>query len=167
MIKTDIFYVIINVGQKLGKLLALFPVGYLSGGTCTTLLIGGGGTMQHLYNTLCEGSHICDSKNSPITTVEWYLIFICLAIAIAQLPNLNSMAWVSLVSVITAILYVTPIWAVSLSDARPSSAIRYAVVVSSAKESKHEMGSMVDSLLAIGMVALSFRGHNLVLEIQV
>ncbi|KMT01302.1 hypothetical protein BVRB_9g213180 [Beta vulgaris subsp. vulgaris] len=147
-------------GPKLGKLLALFPVMYLSGGTCVTLLIAGGGTMQHLYHILCQNGDICH-PNSP-TTIEWYLVFVCLAIAIAQLPNLNSVAWVSLISAITAMVYCTLIWILSISnDGHTGYTYRHP-----AKGLELEMRSFKDVLLAIGVVAFSFRGHNLVLEIQ-
>ncbi|CAO2815690.1 unnamed protein product [Amaranthus hypochondriacus] len=147
-------------GLKLGKILALFPVMYLSGGTCVTLLITGGGTMQHLYNILCENSQICDPNS--VTSVEWYMVFICLAIVIAQLPNLNSMAWVSLVSAITAMVYCTLIWVLSICNGRVTgSTDRH-----SNKGSESEFRPLMDVVSAVGIVALSFRGHNLVLEIQ-
>lgn len=134
---------------------------YLSGGTCVTLLIAGGGTMQHLYHILCQNGDICH-PNSP-TTIEWYLVFVCLAIAIAQLPNLNSVAWVSLISAITAMVYCTLIWIVSISnDGHTGTTYHHP-----AKGLELEMRSFKDVLLAIGVVAFSFRGHNLVLEIQV
>uniref|UniRef100_A0A803LG74 Amino acid transporter transmembrane domain-containing protein n=1 Tax=Chenopodium quinoa TaxID=63459 RepID=A0A803LG74_CHEQI len=148
-------------GPKLGKLLALLPVMYLSGGTCVTLLITGGGTMQHLYHILCENDNICHAKS--LTTVEWYMVFICLAIVIAQLPNLNSVAWVSLVSAISAVVYCTIIWIMSISNGRPSGT-KYSL---SARGLESEMKSFTNVLSALGIIAFSFRGHNLVLEIQV
>ncbi|XP_021774781.1 lysine histidine transporter-like 8 [Chenopodium quinoa] len=147
-------------GPKLGKLLALLPVMYLSGGTCVTLLITGGGTMQHLYHILCENDNICHAKS--LTTVEWYMVFICLAIVIAQLPNLNSVAWVSLVSAISAVVYCTIIWIMSISNGRPSGT-KYSL---SARGLESEMKSFTNVLSALGIIAFSFRGHNLVLEIQ-
>ncbi|KNA16390.1 hypothetical protein SOVF_089530 [Spinacia oleracea] len=147
-------------GPKLGKLLALLPVMYLSGGTCVTLLITGGGKMQHLYHILCPEGHICHTNS--LTTIEWYLVFICMAIVIAQLPNLNSVALVSLVSAITAIVYCTLIWVMTISNGRPS-ATKYTISV---RGEESEMKSFIDVLSAVGIVAFSFRGHNLVLEIQ-
>ena len=141
--------------------MALFPVMYLSGGTCVTLLITGGGTMQHLYKILCENSQICDPNS--VTIVEWYMVFLCLAIVIAQLPNLNSMAWVSLVSAITAMVYCTLIWVLSICNGRVTGSTDRP----SNQGSESEIRPFMDVISAVGIVALSFRGHNLVLEIQV
>ncbi|KAF2310181.1 hypothetical protein GH714_007090 [Hevea brasiliensis] len=97
-------------GEKLGKLLALFPIMYLSGGTCVTLIMIGGGTMKILFQIFCGDT--CNMK--PLITVEWYLLFTCSAIILAQLPNLNSIAGVSLIGAITAVSYCTLIWIVSI-----------------------------------------------------
>ncbi|KAI6677525.1 hypothetical protein NL676_038321, partial [Syzygium grande] len=68
---------------RLGKLLAIFPVMYLSGGTCVTMIITGGGAMELLFETMCGGDGA-----APII--------------IAQRPNLHSIAAVSLFGAITA-----------------------------------------------------------------
>ncbi|KAK9690687.1 hypothetical protein RND81_09G147100 [Saponaria officinalis] len=147
-------------GPKAGKLLAILPIMYLSGGTCVMLLITGGTTMQNLHHILCENDLFCTAKS--LTTLEWYLVFICLAIAIAQLPNLNSIAWVSLVSAVTALVYCSLIWSISISEGRPSNA-EYRHVV---KDTETGVSRVMTVISAVGIVAFSFRGHNLVLEIQ-
>lgn len=144
-------------GEKLGKWLAFFPIIYLSAGTCTTLIILGGSTARTFYDVLCGTT--CTSK--PLTTVEWYLVFTCGAVVLAQLPNLNSIAGVSLVGAITAVGYCTSIWVTSVAKGRLPG-VSYKPVRS---------GSGVDSVFsvlnALGIVAFTFRGHNLILEIQV
>ncbi|KAJ8772785.1 hypothetical protein K2173_027962 [Erythroxylum novogranatense] len=145
-------------GEKLGKLLALFPIMYLSGGTCVTLIMIGGGTMKILFQILCEDQ--CNLK--PLTTIEWYLCFTTLAILLAQLPNLNSIAEVSLIGAITAISYCTLIWVVSIIKGRPDG-VSYHLPPT---ESRFEMARLCNVLNALGIIAFAFRGHNLVLEIQ-
>ena len=109
------FYTILShnlllyASPKLGKLLALFPVLYNSGGTCIILIIIGGRTMDLIFKTLCDRDAMCHAKS--LTNTEWFLVFTCLAILIPQLPNLNSIAWVSLIGAITVVLYSTLIWA--------------------------------------------------------
>jgi amino acid permease len=83
-----------------------------------------------------------------------------MAIALAQRPNLNSIAGFSLIGAVTAIAYCTLIWALPISKGRPSG-----VSYNSQKE-ESGMSEMFDVLNAIGMIVLAFRGHNLVLEIQ-
>ncbi|KDP36841.1 hypothetical protein JCGZ_08132 [Jatropha curcas] len=129
---------------------------YLSGGTCVTLIMIGGGTMKILFQIACGDN--CNWK--PLTLVEWYLLFTCSAIIIAQLPNLNSIAGVSLIGAITAVSYCTLIWAVSIVQGRPVN-ISY-----DPPEAKSHTARLFSILNALGIIAFAFRGHNLVLEIQ-
>ncbi|KAJ6336402.1 hypothetical protein OIU78_012904 [Salix suchowensis] len=143
-------------GEKQGKLLALFPIMYLSGGTCVTLIMIGGGTMKIFFQIVC--GETCSMR--PLAAIEWYFLFVCLAIILAQLPNLNSIAGVSLIGAITAIGYCTLIWVVSIVQGRPE-AVSY-----DPPEAKSDMARICDVLNALGIIAFAFRGHNLVLEIQ-
>ncbi|KAL3597556.1 hypothetical protein D5086_009193 [Populus alba] len=145
-------------GPKLGKLLAIFPVMYLSGSTCIMLIIKGAGVMELLFKLMCEGGATCDAKS--LTGAEWFLVFTCMAIALAQRPNLNSIAGFSLVGAISAIGYCTLIWAMPISKDRPSG------VSYDSRKGGSSVAGMFDVLNAIGIIMLAFRGHNLVLEIQ-
>ncbi|CAI0469023.1 unnamed protein product [Linum tenue] len=78
-------------------------------------IVIGGSTLKLLFQTICGGA--CSSAHDP-TTVEWYLIFTFAAVLLAQLPNLNSIAGVSLVGAVTAVGYCTNIWAVSVAEGR-------------------------------------------------
>ncbi|KAE9586688.1 hypothetical protein Lal_00004963 [Lupinus albus] len=140
-------------GEKLGKLLALFPIMYLSGGTCVTLIMIGGGTMKIFFQLMCGDS--CTLK--PLTTIECYLVFTGAAILLAQLPNLDSIAWVSFIGTITAISYCFIIWIVSIVQGKVSY-ISY--------ESHSEANNIFNVWNSLGIIAFAFRGHNLVLEIQ-
>lgn len=141
-------------GEKLGKVLALFPTMYLSGGTCVTLIMIGGSTMKIFYQI------VCDSRNT-LTTLEWYIVFTVSATILAQLPNLNSIAGVSLIGAITAVSYSTLIWLVSVVHQRPKHVSYYPIFA------KSQIGRICNVLNALGIIAFAFRGHNLVLEIQV
>ncbi|KAF8410337.1 hypothetical protein HHK36_002864 [Tetracentron sinense] len=140
-------------GEKQGKLLVIFPIMYLSGGTCVGLITLGGGTMKFFVEFACGGG--CIAK--PLTTVEWYLVFTCSAILVAQLPNLNSIAGVSLIGAISALGYCTLVWVVSISKDRPPDV---------SLNQKSDTARIWAILNALGIIALTFRGHNLVLEIQ-
>ncbi|CAH9144803.1 unnamed protein product [Cuscuta epithymum] len=96
-------------GERLGVWLALFPTVYLSAGTGTALILVGGETMKLFFQTVC--GPLCSSN--PLTTVEWYLVFTSLCIVLSQLPNLNSIAGLSLVGAVTAIIYSTMTWVLS------------------------------------------------------
>lgn len=133
---------------------------YLSGGSCVMLIITAGGNMETLYKIACRGGATCEAKS--LTGAEWFLVFTCMAIAIAQiLPNLNSVAKVSMIGAISAVAYFTFIWALSINKGRPNG-----VSYSSSQESKSDMAKFGNIFNAFGIIMLAFRGHNLVLEIQ-
>lgn len=132
--------------------LALFPTVYLSAGTATALILVGGETMKLFFRTVCGPT--CTSD--PLTTVEWYLVFTSLCIVLSQLPNLNSIAGLSLVGAVTAVTFTTMSWVLSVSHPRPPS-VSYRPLRPSA----------LSVLNALGIIAFAFRGHNLALEIQV
>ncbi|KAL2936937.1 Lysine histidine transporter-like 8 [Bienertia sinuspersici] len=98
-------------GEKAGKLMAMFPYMYLSAGTCVLLISIAGSTCKILFQIICGTE--CTAK--PLTLTEWYLVFTCAAVVLSQLPNMNSIAGVSLIGSITAVAYITMIWAVSVA----------------------------------------------------
>ncbi|KAI4297819.1 hypothetical protein L6164_037684 [Bauhinia variegata] len=153
-----LFLAMAAFGKRLGKVAAIFPVMYLSGGTCVMLIITGGGTMQLLYKTICQ-PEACDAHS--LTGVEWFLVFTCIAILIAQLPNLNSIAGVSLIGAVTVVTYCTLLWVLSLKKGRPTP-----LTYTPSHQGHSTMAKTSDILNAIGIIVLSFRGHNVLLEIQ-
>ncbi|KAJ0967926.1 hypothetical protein J5N97_024843 [Dioscorea zingiberensis] len=96
----------------------------------------------------------------PLSAVEWYLVFTCLAVVLSQLPNLNSIAGVSLVGAVTAVTYCTLIWVISVCKGRITG-VSYDTV-----KTKSEFDKVLNVLNGIGIISFAFRGHNLVLEIQ-
>ncbi|GMN34832.1 hypothetical protein TIFTF001_004929 [Ficus carica] len=136
--------------------MSLFPIMYLSGGTCVTLIMIGGGTMKMFFELVCNET----CTVTTLTIIEWYLVFACIATMIAQLPNLNSIAGVSLVGAITAVSYCTLIWVLSVSKGRLDG-VSYGPL-----DAKSDVATLFETLNALGIIAFAFRGHNLVLEIQ-
>lgn len=150
---------LVLTGDKMANIFAAFPIMYLSGGTCVALIIIGGGTMKTFYQIACGAS--CHGKPMPLTTVEWYLVFTCAAVLLSQLPNLNSIAGVSLVGAITAIGYCTIMWIVSVTEDRLDG-VSYDRV-----RPVSNVVWIFGILNSYGIIAFAFRGHNLTLEIQV
>ncbi|KAI3446313.1 hypothetical protein Pfo_002978 [Paulownia fortunei] len=149
---------IVAFGEKLGKLLALFPTLYLSTGTCILYIITGGTTMELFFQLMCENNLECKVKT--LTGAEWFLVFICLAIVTAQFfPNLNSLASVSLIGSITALVYCCLLWVLTVSKGRPDDLKQEATL-------DDDASGIRNVLNGFGIIALAFRGHNLVLEIQ-
>ncbi|XP_062102730.1 lysine histidine transporter-like 8 [Humulus lupulus] len=146
----------LTFGERLTKLLALFPILYLSGGTCTALIIIGGSTGRSFFQIVCGPE--CARE---LTTVEWYLAFTCVAVVLSQLPNMNSIAGVSLIGAITAVGYCTMIWGVSVHEGRLPN-VSYDPI----RAGSSVMEQIFSVFNALGIVAFAFRGHNLILEIQ-
>lgn len=141
------------IGVKLGKLLGIFPVMYLSGGACSILVITGGKTIKQLLHIIYEDDEV------PLTTLQCFVIFSCLAVVMCQFPNLNSLFGISLIGGVMAIAYSTAIWSLPLASIsqRDQNNVSYATKDTS-----------FDTIFnAIGLIAISFRGNNLILEIQV
>lgn len=134
---------------------------YLSGGTCVTLIMIGGETMKIFLNEIACRNQSCNFH--PLTIVEWYVVFTCSAVVLAQLPNLNSIAGVSLIGSITAVAYCTIIWTISVAKGRPMGVSGGPPL----SEVKSDLGRLCSALNGLGIIAFAFRGHNLVLEIQV
>uniref|UniRef100_A0A7N0UIC0 Amino acid transporter transmembrane domain-containing protein n=1 Tax=Kalanchoe fedtschenkoi TaxID=63787 RepID=A0A7N0UIC0_KALFE len=143
-------------GRRLGKLLALIPIFNLSAGTCTALIIIGGSTSKQLFNIIC--GEACKVK--PLTPVEWYLVFTTVAVTLSQLPNMNSIAGVSLIGAVTAVGYCMIIWVVSALKGKIAGVSYTPVHYSTA------IDGVFNVFNALGIIAFAFRGHNLVLEIQ-
>ncbi|XP_042508669.1 lysine histidine transporter-like 8 [Macadamia integrifolia] len=150
-------------GEKRGKWMSLFPVLNLSGGTCIALVTLGGGAMRLFFQTVCGGEGTTSSCHhaKDLTNPEWFLVFMCIALLLAQLPNLNSFASVSLVGAISAITYCTILWVVPITHGRVVGASEPIL-----QPAKSGMAKTFSILNALGVIAFSFRGHNLVLEIQ-
>ncbi|KAL8060114.1 hypothetical protein ABFX02_02G003200 [Erythranthe guttata] len=151
---------IVAFGEKLGKLVAIFPTMYLSSGTCVIYIITGGTTMELLFQSICENNLECKSK--ALTGAEWCLVFICLAILISQFfPNLDSLTSVSIIGSVTALSYCALLCVLSIIKGKPDDLVDDVIILNNDATSK-----IRNVLNGLGIIALAFRGHNLVLEIQ-
>lgn len=144
-------------GAKLGLILTVPPVLQLTVGTCVSLTVIGGTALQLFYSTVCTRCFYSDA----LTVTEWYLVFACLCMVVALLPNLNSISYVSLVGAIMAVAYCTLLWTISVNAGRPPG-VTYARIVR-----KSDLATTFTVLVAIGNITFAFRGHNLIPEIQV
>lgn len=154
---------ILAFGEKLGKLLAIFPTMYLSGGTCVLYIITGGAVMKTFLKSMCGGGDL-DCGGSAFTGAECFLAFICIAIFAAQFfPNLNSLSSAAVVGSIAALAYCSLLWILPLSRGR---AHEHDVAATKALLVTGNPTGIRDAFIGCEILALAFRGHNLVLEIQ-
>ncbi|KAL0351675.1 UNVERIFIED_CONTAM: Lysine histidine transporter-like 8 [Sesamum calycinum] len=139
-----------ETGMRYSRFLQLFNAAF-------ALIVVGGSTSKLFYQIVC-GGHGCVAK--PLTTVEWYLVFTCAAVLLSQLPNLNSIAGVSLIGAVTAIGYCTIMWIVSVTEGRLDGVSYDRIKPNTNTE------WFFGVLNALGIIAFAFRGHNVTLEIQ-
>lgn len=147
-------------GPKLAKWLCTFPVLYLSGGTCTILVVTGGSTLKLLYDVICSQLSHCP-KN--LDTSIWFLIFVLIASLLSQHPSLNSLRWVSFLGSIASLLIFAILWITSIAKG----SIKDASYNPTYEDLGDKLTSFISTIFAMELIALSFRGHNLILEIQV
>ncbi|KAG2291642.1 hypothetical protein Bca52824_038311 [Brassica carinata] len=107
-------------GMRLGKLLGIFPLMYLSGGACSILVITGGKTIKQLLHIMSE------DDTEPLTTLQCFLIFSILAMVMSQFPNMNSLFGLSLVGSVMAVAYSTAVWTLLLASERNQNSVSYA-----------------------------------------
>jgi hypothetical protein len=81
--------------------------------------------------------------------------------AAVPVPNLNSIAVVSLVGATAAVAYCTVFWVVSVAKGRVAGVAYDPVKVANGVD------GALGILNGLGIIAFAFRGHNLALEIQV
>lgn len=124
------------------------------------LIITGGGNMKLFFRTICNGGAASDEAKTW-TGTALFLLFTCSAIGVALSPNSNSLANVSMIGAITAVEYCSLIRGLSVSKGRPEPNGE------SEEMGKSDMAKFGNILNAIGIIVLAFRGHNLLLEIQV
>lgn len=117
--------------------------------------------MELLHSLVCGDDFICNASRLPGSI--WFLIFISLAILMSQLyPNLNSVAPRSLIGSIAAVVYFTILWTVSISKNKLDGVSHNPLMSASSEATR-----IRNVINALGIIAISFRGHNVVLEIQV
>lgn len=115
--------------------------------------------MKLFHKIVCGPEY--SRSSPPLSTIEWYLVFTCLAVVLSHLPNLNSIAGVSLFGAVAAVAYCTLIWVASVFLGRPPN-ISYDPI-----QAKPDVPRAFGVINALAIIVFAFRGHNLTLEIQV
>lgn len=145
-------------GMKLGKLLSLFPVMYLSGGTCVLLIMNGGSCLRSVYTEMWG----YDNTKPASSDAGWCLLFIIIAVIVSQFsPNLDSAAKIAAIGTLAAVMYSTLLVVLSLVH-NQANGISYSV-----KQAPKEQKEIYGAMNAFGLIAFAFRGHNVILDIQV
>uniref|UniRef100_A0A7I4B5R3 Amino acid transporter transmembrane domain-containing protein n=1 Tax=Physcomitrium patens TaxID=3218 RepID=A0A7I4B5R3_PHYPA len=169
-------------GPKLGLWIVVPMQLVVEVGVDIVYMVTAGKSLQHAYSITC-GDH-CQLQDS---IVFWIFLFAIVQLVLAQLPNFNSIAAISLAAAIMSISYSTIAWAIPAHyghtlpgniellqpvsyDFPPFKPVQLVQAGGSAVQKAPEDLSTADrwfgAFTALGTIAFAYAGHNVVLEIQ-
>ncbi|XP_021843282.1 lysine histidine transporter 2 isoform X1 [Spinacia oleracea] len=142
-------------GEKLGLWIVVPQQLIVEVGVNIVYMVTGGRSLQKVHDIICANKTSC----APMKTTYFIMIFSSVHFVLSHLPNLNSIAGVSLAAAVMSLSYSTIAWAASLGKGvQPQ--------VSYGSRHSSDVGKMFGFFNALGDVAFAYAGHNVVLEIQ-
>ncbi|KAG6546777.1 hypothetical protein Mapa_011723 [Marchantia paleacea] len=148
-------------GPKLGLWIVVPQQLIVEVGVDIVYMVTGGDSLQKFHNLIkCpESAENPDFHCGHIGKSAWIIIFASQHFLLAQLPNFNSIAGVSLAAAVMSLSYSTIAWAAPLAEGR-------AAVHDYGMPDKTTATLVFGVFNALGNVAFAYAGHNVVLEIQ-
>ncbi|KAL5717744.1 hypothetical protein ACHQM5_010712 [Ranunculus cassubicifolius] len=140
-------------GEKLGLWIVVPQQVVVEVGVDIVYMVTGGKSIQKMHNLLCR------EPCKDIKLSYFIMIFASIHFVLAQMPNLNSISWVSLVAAVMSLSYSTIAWGSSVHKG-----VRENVDYSFKASTK--TGAFFNFLSGLGDIAFAYAGHNVVLEIQ-
>lgn len=138
-------------GERLGLWIVVPQQLIVEVGVDIVYMVTGGKSLMKFHDLVCPSC-------KPIKQTYWIMIFASVHFVLAQLPNFNSIAGVSLAAAVMSLSYSTIAW--SASAAKGSDGASYAYPSTT---TAHELFGVFN---ALGQIAFAYAGHNVVLEIQ-
>ncbi|KAH9290638.1 hypothetical protein KI387_034755, partial [Taxus chinensis] len=139
-------------GDKLGLWIVVPQQLIVEIGVDIVYMVTGGTSLKKFHDTVCEGC-------KKIKVSYFIAIFSSVHFVLAQLPNFNSVAGVSLAAAVMSLSYSTIAWGASV-DKGQMPGVDYGIKSSSTTD------AVFNVFNALGDVAFAYAGHNVVLEIQ-
>ncbi|DBA74512.1 TPA: hypothetical protein ACH3X2_000973 [Trebouxia sp. C0005] len=116
-----------------------------------TYSVTAGKSLQAVY-LMCGGS-------GHVGLSVWIIVFAMSELFASQLPNFNSLAFVSLVAAVMSVTYSTIGWTTAVADGRLPD-VEYNL------DGVSRLEGIMGCFNALGTIAFAYGGHNVVLEIQ-
>lgn len=138
-------------GDKLGLWIVVPQQLIVEVGVDIVYMVTGGKSLKKFHDTVC-------STCPKIRQTFWIMIFASVHFVLAQLPNFNSIAAVSLAAAVMSLSYSTIAWTASAAKGSDGASYDYLDV-----STPHQIFGVFN---ALGQVAFAYAGHNVVLEIQ-
>ncbi|KAH6758568.1 lysine histidine transporter 1 [Perilla frutescens var. frutescens] len=140
-------------GENLGLWIVMPPQLMCLVGVDIVYMITGGQCLKKFHDLVCQD---CDDMK----IMYFIMIFASVHFLLSQLPSFNSISGVSLVAAIMSISYSTIVWGASVNKGvQPDVQYGHRGEITRA-------GTVFSFFNALGSVAFSFGGHNIVMEIQ-
>ncbi|KAL5175234.1 Lysine histidine transporter 1 [Glycine soja] len=139
-------------GEKLGLYIVIPQQLLVQVGTCIVYMVTGGTSLKKFHDTVCPS---CQN----IRTSYWIAIFGFVNFVLSLCPNFNSISAVSFAAAVMSIAYSTIAWVASIGKGKLPD-VDYGYKAHSTAD------GVFNFMLALGEVAFSYAGHNVVLEIQ-
>lgn len=139
-------------GEKLGLWIVVPQQLIVEVGVDIVYMVTGGKSLMKFHDLVC-------SSCKKIRQSYWIVIFGSVHFFLAQLPNFNSVAGISLAAAIMSLSYSTIAWGASVHHGQePDVSYGYRHTTAS--------NNVFGVFNALGQVAFAYAGHNVVLEIQ-
>ncbi|GLJ05917.1 hypothetical protein SUGI_0028180 [Cryptomeria japonica] len=139
-------------GEKLGLWIVVPQQLIVEVGVDIVYMVTGGHSLQKFHDTVCPS---CKKIKSSL----WIVIFGSVHVFLAQLPNFNSVAGISLSAAVMSLSYSTIAWGASVHHGQEPDA-------SYAYRDTTVANTVFGVFNALGQIAFAYAGHNVVLEIQ-
>ncbi|CAN4079135.1 unnamed protein product [Withania somnifera] len=140
-------------GEKLGLWIVVPQQLTVQVGVNIVYMVTGGKSLMKVHDLLCKND--CTKMKLPY----FIMIFSSVQLVLAQLPNLDSISGISLAAAVMSLSYSTIAWVASAKKGvQPD--------VDYSFSAKTKSGVTFNFFTALGDVAFSYAGHNVVLEIQ-
>ncbi|XP_049404552.1 lysine histidine transporter-like 2 [Solanum stenotomum] len=141
-------------GEKLGLWIVVPQQMIVEVSTCIIYLVTGGKSLQKFQEIILPNV-------KPFKLTYFITIFSSIEFALSLLPNFNSLSSVSFVAAVLSIAYSFIAWTASIKEHAIGTQ-----VVSYGPRSSKSSDNVFMFLSALGNIAFSYAGHNVVLEIQ-
>lgn len=139
-------------GEKLGLWIVVPQQLVVEVGVDIVYMVTGGQSLKKFHDLVCQSC-------PKIKQSYWILIFGSVHFFLAQLPNFNSIAGLSLAAAVMSLSYSTIAWVASAHHGQDPH-------VSYAYRDTTTANSVFGVFNALGNIAFAYAGHNVVLEIQ-
>lgn len=139
-------------GEKLGLWIVVPQQLIVEVGVDIVYMVTGGKSLKKFHDLVCPSCH-------EIRQSYWIAIFGSIHFVLAQLPNFNSIAGISLAAGVMSLSYSTIAWVASAHHGQEPG-------VSYAYRDTTTSNTVFGVFNALGDIAFAYAGHNVVLEIQ-